>query len=374
MYILNKDKKELEKIEQTSFTEQKLKERYDLQEWIDKKPDILGEDLLIIQKEFSGFDKTRERLDLLALDNEGNLVLIENKLDDSGRDVVWQALKYASYVANLTKNKIVDIYQNYLDKKYPNQNINAIDKISCFLENDFEQIDLNIGYRQRIILVSKEFKPEVTSTVLWLRGNGIDIQCIKVIPYKLEEKILVDVDKIIPLPETSEYLVGLRDKEIEERKTSKNRIENENIQSEYWMELLAYCKSQDFQLFRNRNFSSDSSLGVSSGVIPSIRYNFVLLKNTLRVELYINDEYKEINKKLFDNLFISKNEIDSLFGEKLNWERLDEKKASRISYSTQFDRDRKDEWNIAIKWHYEKMKKLEESLKPFIQKISLDTY
>ena len=67
------------------------------------EPSALGEELLIIQKEFDGFDDTRERLDLLALDKDGNLVIIENKLDDSGRDVVWQALKYASYCASLTK-------------------------------------------------------------------------------------------------------------------------------------------------------------------------------------------------------------------------------------------------------------------------------
>ncbi len=64
-------------------------------------PESLGEELLIIQKEFDGFDETRERLDLLALDKQGSLVVIENKLDDSGRDVVWQALKYASYCSSL---------------------------------------------------------------------------------------------------------------------------------------------------------------------------------------------------------------------------------------------------------------------------------
>ncbi len=67
------------------------------------EPSALGEELLIIQKEFDGFalftsvmDIGRERLDLLALDKDGNLVIIENKLDDGGRDVVWQALKYTS--------------------------------------------------------------------------------------------------------------------------------------------------------------------------------------------------------------------------------------------------------------------------------------
>jgi hypothetical protein len=40
------------------------------------------------------------------------ILLIENKLDDSGRDVVWQALKYASYCSSLSKSQIVAIHQN----------------------------------------------------------------------------------------------------------------------------------------------------------------------------------------------------------------------------------------------------------------------
>src|SRR5690554_8084955 len=77
-----------------TFSELGFTERKHLQEWLAHQSDALGEELLIIQKEFDGFDDTRERLDLLALDKDGNLVIIENKLDDSGRDVVWQALKY----------------------------------------------------------------------------------------------------------------------------------------------------------------------------------------------------------------------------------------------------------------------------------------
>ena len=43
-------------------------------------PDALGEDLLIVHKEFDGFADTRERLDLLALDKEGRLVVLETSL------------------------------------------------------------------------------------------------------------------------------------------------------------------------------------------------------------------------------------------------------------------------------------------------------
>ena len=51
-------------------------------------PRILWDDLLIIGKEFSGFDRTNERLELLAVDSAGRLVVIELKRDDSGTDVL----------------------------------------------------------------------------------------------------------------------------------------------------------------------------------------------------------------------------------------------------------------------------------------------
>jgi hypothetical protein len=42
---------------------------------------------------------------------DGNLVIIENKLDDSGRDVTRQALKYASYCSSLSKEEMRVIFQ-----------------------------------------------------------------------------------------------------------------------------------------------------------------------------------------------------------------------------------------------------------------------
>ena len=116
MFRIDKTKNIISKVEEKKFQELGFKEREHLQEWIAKLPTCLGEYLLIIQKEFDGFDGTSERLDLLALDEKGNLVIIENKLDDSGRDVIWQAIKYASYCSSLTKNEIADIYRKYDEK------------------------------------------------------------------------------------------------------------------------------------------------------------------------------------------------------------------------------------------------------------------
>ena len=116
--IINNEKNNIEKLEEITFKSAGFKERQHLQEWIAKNPESLGESLIIIQKEFSGFDDTNDRLDLLALDKKGNLVVIENKLDDTGRDVVWQSLKYASYCSSLTSQDIENIFNDYLKNIY----------------------------------------------------------------------------------------------------------------------------------------------------------------------------------------------------------------------------------------------------------------
>ena len=151
---------------------------------------------------------TRERLDLLALDKDKRLVIIENKLDDSGRDVTWQAVKYASYCSSMNTNNVFQIYQKYLDKYNPGKV--AKEEIKVFLGTTEDDFVLNQGQStQRIFLVAAEFQKEVTSSVLWLRNFNIDISCFKVTPYEYEGKLFVDFDKIIPLPETEDKLVGL---------------------------------------------------------------------------------------------------------------------------------------------------------------------
>ncbi len=124
-------------------------------------------ELLIIQKEFTGFD-TNERPDLLALDKKGALVLIENKLDDSGKDVTWQALKYASYCSSLKTDNVVKIFQEYLeDSGNPGKCARTL--IAAFVDKDDpdEQARSHKENTQRIILIAANFRKEVTSTVLW---------------------------------------------------------------------------------------------------------------------------------------------------------------------------------------------------------------
>lgn len=57
MYRINRDDNDIVQLKEKSFHELHFKEREHLQEWIAKNPQVLGvgDDLLIIQKEFAGF-------------------------------------------------------------------------------------------------------------------------------------------------------------------------------------------------------------------------------------------------------------------------------------------------------------------------------
>ena len=209
MYILDKNNKSLIEAEKCTFKSLNFKERQDLQEWIANMPSSLGEDLLIIQKEYADWDKTKERLDLLALDKNGNLVIIENKLDDSGKDVTWQAIKYASYCSTLDTKQIIQIFQEYLGASKK-----AADELCDFFDvKGTDDLKLNVGNSQRIILVAANFTNEVTSSVLWLRNFNVNISCVKVTPSKYGDQIMLEFDKIIPIPETESFLVQKANKD-----------------------------------------------------------------------------------------------------------------------------------------------------------------
>jgi len=328
MYIVNKETNEIEKIEEVTFKAAGLKERQNLQEYIAKKPESLGEELLIIQKEFSGFDDTNERLDLLALDKKGNLVVIENKLDDTGRDVVWQSLKYASYCSGLNSQGIKDIFQDYLQKQ------GRTELASAVLENFFDDEDyeekLNTGNSQRIILVSGEFRKEVTSTVLWLLNYGLKIQCFKVKPYKIGQNVLLDFNQIIPIKEAEDYMIKVASKNREEI-INQEELENRYVIRQRFWNLFLKEVNKHNTYCANISPSKDAWIGTAMGM-GGVGLNLVVTRDYARSEIYINRGDKEENKRVFDLLYAQKDKIEQDFGGPLVWERMDDKVTCRIKY------------------------------------------
>ena len=110
MFQIDRHRNRLQPLERRDLADLGFRERNDLQEWLAARPDVFGEDLLIIQKEFEGFPHSRERLDLLALDKSGRLVVIENKLGECTREIFGQAVPYAAYASRLTADAIIDEY------------------------------------------------------------------------------------------------------------------------------------------------------------------------------------------------------------------------------------------------------------------------
>lgn len=326
MYLVNKQNNDIKALEEITFTQAGFKERQHLQEWIAKNPSCLGEELLIIQKEFAGFDDTRERLDLLALDKRGNLVIIENKLDDTGRDVVWQALKYVSYCSSLTTQDIEQMFSAYLSDNNIALNSQEL-LIEFFGDEDYGEI-LNIGYSQRTILVAGSYRKEVTSTVMWLLNNGIDITCFKAVPFLFKEDILLDFKQIIPLKEAEEFMIKIAAKQKEEVINQKLRGSRHDKRESFWKKFLEHA-NQKTLLTQNLSPAKESWLPVALGM-GGVGLNSVISGKYARCEVYINRGSAEINKKTFDELLIHKESIENELGESLIWERMDDKVTSHI--------------------------------------------
>lgn len=361
MFQVNRSENRLKKLEEKRFSDLNLREREHLQEWLAGQPDALGEELLIIQKEFDGFADTRERLDLLALDKDGQLVVIENKLDDSGRDVTWQALKYTAYVSGLTKTQIIDIYQQYLDRYCGGGNAAA--QICEFLDvEELGEVILNPGNDQRLIFIAANFRKEVTSTVLWLREHRIDARCFKVVPYVFGEELFVDIQPVIPTPEAADFMIGMAEKETEARVAQGKKRKSHNMRADYWALALDAMRKADVALYQNISPSTDHWLSAGSG-LASCPYRLIFLKKEIRVEFAFSRVVAEENKWLFDELFRFRERIEGAFGDQISWLRLDGHKESRLFFAFECDGYDRENWPEYVAWHVEHIQKWERALR-----------
>lgn len=210
------------KIKGSSFTNLNIWERTHIEEWVRTNPEILGEDLLIVSIEFDRFSNSNDRLDLLAVDREGNLVVVELKRDSAAGYADLQAIRYAAMVSSMTIDKLVPYYISY-KKKYDDElltDLEAKEQIIEFVESDsFSELST----KPRIILCSEGFSAEITTTVLWLRESEIDISCVSITPYKVDDKVIVVPKVVIPLEEAKQYLIDIKRKE-EEREQSSRKV------------------------------------------------------------------------------------------------------------------------------------------------------
>lgn len=368
MFRVDRSSNRISRLTQKRFGDLALRERDHLQEWLANQPDALGEELLIIQKEFDGFEETRERLDLLALDKDGNLVVIENKLDDSGRDVTWQALKYTAYVSGLKKTQIVDIYQQYLDRFCGGGN--AVTRLCEFLEvEDLAEVSLNRDNDQRMFFIAAHFRREVTATVLWLLSRGIQAKCFKVTPFMLEDELIIDIQQIIPTPEAADFMISMSNKDGEEKAAQDTQKHRHKVRKDFWEQALARLRADGVTLYQNISPGNDHWLSAGSGV-SSCAYSLIFSRDEARVELSLQRGDAAENKWFFDRLHAEKDKIEAAFGHPLDWRRMDERKASRIIFAEPFDGYDRDNWPKMTAWLSENIRKFEAAFREPLTRLN----
>ena len=275
-------------------------------------------------------------------------MVVENKLDDSDRDVVWQALKYVADCSSLKKAEIVEIYQKYLDRWF--EGANAVTNLCEFLDvEELDDVELNAGNEQRLVLIAANFRKEVTATVLWLLGHGVRAQCFRVVPYSFGEELFIDLQQIIPTLEAPDYMIGMAAKDSEEKSVQGARQRRHSLRHAFWTKALEELRARNVSRFDKINPSNEHWLSRATGV-SGCTYNLIFSKNEARVELYLQRSVAAENKWIFDRLERERQELEGRFGDERQWQRLDERKSSRICYSHPFDAFNAGNWPEMIEW------------------------
>jgi hypothetical protein len=207
-----------EKIESTTFNDLNIWERQHIQEWIRQAPEILGEQLLVVSIEFDRFVNSHDRLDVLAIDRQGNLVVIELKRDAYAGYADLQAIRYAAMVSSMTIDNLLPYYiayqKKYLKVENPSKENSRTDIEEFVNQDSFEEL----SSKPRIILCSENFSQEITTTVLWLNQSGLDISCVRITPHRIGEQVVIVPNKIIPIQEAKQYLIDIQKKEEQQEK------------------------------------------------------------------------------------------------------------------------------------------------------------
>lgn len=215
--------KKVTKITETTFSELDMKES-DIEELIRNNVEMIsGEEdsMLIVGQQVRNAQHGIS--DLTAIDQKGNIVLIEIKRDRKdilGRKEAFefQAIRYAASYATIQspEDLVAKIYAPYIEKyksEFSDGNLTSIELATRELNGfmDIHKIESEFNTRQRIMLVASDFDEQTLSAVAWLNSNDVDISCHKLVPYQVHDDILLNIEKVLPVDKHENYYVDFLD-------------------------------------------------------------------------------------------------------------------------------------------------------------------
>jgi hypothetical protein len=184
-------------------------ERADLQRLLRSQIQTISPDTMVICDEFGDWEDSRRRIDLLCLDKDANLIVIELKRTETGGHMELQAIRYAAMVSTMTFEQVVEAHRRFLATL--GRDDDPKEAVLSFLEWD-EADQEAFAPETRIVLAAAEFSRELATSVLWLNERGLDIRCVRMKPYRVDGRLLMDIQQVIPLPEAEDYQIKIREK------------------------------------------------------------------------------------------------------------------------------------------------------------------
>jgi hypothetical protein len=108
--------------------------------------------------------------------------------------------------------------------------------------------------------VSANFSTEMTTAVLWLNKRGLDVTCIRMRPYRLDSQVLVNIQRLIPLPEAVEYETKICAQCAQQQEGRLAESNRDAMFRRFWRELIERPRGKT-QLLATRTGSKDQWIG-----------------------------------------------------------------------------------------------------------------
>lgn len=294
-------------------------EAYNFTQWLQDNIELLNE---VIAINLSNPEREQNAgsfsVDIVAEDDNGNPVVIENQLEKSNHD---HLCKFITYL-------------------------------------------VSIEARTAIWIVADP-RTEHVNAINWLNeSSAAEFYLIKLEAIKIEESVPAALFTVIVGPSAESKEIGRTKKEFTER---------DAVREKFWIQLLEYAK-QKTKLHSNRTSTIHNWLGTGAG-ISGLTYSYVIRKDEAQVELYIDrgDGSDDVNRDIFNLLFEKKAEIEKVFGGQLEWQRLEGKRACRIRKVIKAGGYRSENWNVVHEEMVDNMVRFEKALKPHLKKVDVKT-
>ena len=284
-----------------------------LEENIDELNSVIDLSLSVVAREQSAGDFN---VDLVAEDESGNPVIIENQLERSNHSHLGQLITYLA----------------------------------------------QIGARAAIWIVADP-RPEHVSAISWLNESSPASFYL----LKLEA---VRIGDSLPAPLLT-LIVGSSETSQSVGETRRELTERHGLRYQFWTQLLERARDRTTL---HANSSPSQYSYVQTGVGRSgLYFRYIVQQHTSDIDLYIDrgtDSHSE-NEEIFDRLSESQAEIEEAFGESLEWQRLEGKRACRIvkRFSLGGYQDDAERWPDIQDPMIDGMIRLEAALRPHINRL-----